>query len=103
MRSPFVEPTLAVLLLTLAVPVAGQKATSEIGGRVVDQNGGVLSGVAKAPELSAKAKTGHDRTSENRFWCQCRVVKLAATIIHCLAMKASTVSLKACGFSYSSP
>jgi hypothetical protein len=46
MRSPFVEPTLAVLLLTLAVPVAGQQATSEIGGRVVDQNGGVLSGVA---------------------------------------------------------
>jgi Carboxypeptidase regulatory-like domain len=41
----FLELTLAVLLLTLAPPSAGQQATSEIRGRAADQNDGGLAGV----------------------------------------------------------
>jgi hypothetical protein len=39
------EFTLAVLLLTLAAPSAGQQSTSEIRGRAADQNSGALAGV----------------------------------------------------------
>jgi hypothetical protein len=90
-------------------PTIAARATRETFGDETDRDQvavGTLTsvfGTSCVNTVLAKAKTGHDRTSENRFWCQCRVVKLAATIIHCLAMKASTVSLKACGFSYSSP
>jgi hypothetical protein len=45
MRRLFLEFAFAVLLVTLATPVAAQQATSEIRGRVLDQNGGVLPGV----------------------------------------------------------
>ena len=45
MRTLFLESVIAVLLVTLGTPVAAQQATSEIRGRVADQNGAVLPGV----------------------------------------------------------
>jgi hypothetical protein len=45
MRTLLLESAIAVLLVTLASPVAAQQATSEIRGRVADQHGGVLPGV----------------------------------------------------------
>src|SRR5258706_15704629 len=45
MRSRLVGSVLPVLLL-IAVPAFAQQGTSEIGGRAVDDTGGVLPGVA---------------------------------------------------------
>jgi len=45
MRTLFLESAIAVLLVSLAVPVGAQRATSEIRGRAADESGGALAGV----------------------------------------------------------